>query len=208
MKIEDYSLLLQRAVDAFASLPGIGPKSGLRLALHLLKQEPSFTHGFCDDIRSYIDGIRHCRVCHNICDQDVCQVCSDPRRDETIICVVESVREVIAIERTGNFKGLYHVLGGIISPLDGIGPSDLYLQDLPERVRREGVKEVLLALSTTMEGDTTNFYIYRMLKDTGVKISVISRGVSIGDELEYADELTLGRSIDHRIDFESTLKHL
>lgn len=208
MKIEDYSLLLQRAVDAFASLPGIGPKSGLRLALHLLKQEPSFTHGFCDDIRSYIDGIRHCRVCHNICDQDVCQVCSDPRRDETMICVVESVREVIAIERTGNFKGLYHVLGGIISPLDGIGPSDLYLQDLPERVRREGVKEVLLALSTTMEGDTTNFYIYRMLKDTGVKISVISRGVSIGDELEYADELTLGRSIDHRIDFESTLKHL
>ncbi|KGN78772.1 recombination mediator RecR [Porphyromonas cangingivalis] len=208
MKIEDYSLLLQRAVDAFASLPGIGPKSGLRLALHLLKQEPSFTHGFCDDIRSYIDGIRHCRVCHNICDQDVCQVCSDPRRDESMICVVESVREVIAIERTGNFKGLYHVLGGIISPLDGIGPSDLYLQDLPERVRREGVKEVLLALSTTMEGDTTNFYIYRMLKDTGVKISVISRGVSIGDELEYADELTLGRSIDHRIDFESTLKHL
>ncbi|KGL49792.1 recombination mediator RecR [Porphyromonas cangingivalis] len=208
MKIEDYSLLLQRAVDAFASLPGIGPKSGLRLALHLLKQEPAFTHGFCDDIRSYIDGIRHCRVCHNICDQDVCQVCSDPRRDESMICVVESVREVIAIERTGNFKGLYHVLGGIISPLDGIGPSDLYLQDLPERVRREGVKEVLLALSTTMEGDTTNFYIYRMLKDTGVKISVISRGVSIGDELEYADELTLGRSIDHRIDFESTLKHL
>lgn len=208
MKIEDHSLLLQRAVDAFASLPGIGPKSGLRLALHLLKQEPSFTHGFCDDIRSYIDGIRHCRVCHNICDQDVCQVCSDPRRDESMICVVESVREVIAIERTGNFKGLYHVLGGIISPLDGIGPSDLYLQDLPERVRREGVKEVLLALSTTMEGDTTNFYIYRMLKDTGVKISVISRGVSIGDELEYADELTLGRSIDHRIDFESTLKHL
>ncbi|SPY35104.1 Recombination protein RecR [Porphyromonas cangingivalis] len=208
MKIEDYSLLLQRAVDAFASLPGIGPKSGLRLALHLLKQEPSFTHGFCDDIRSYIDGIQHCRVCHNICDQDVCQVCSDPRRDESMICVVESVREVIAIERTGNFKGLYHVLGGIISPLDGIGPSDLYLQDLPERVRREGVKEVLLALSTTMEGDTTNFYIYRMLKDTGVKISVISRGVSIGDELEYADELTLGRSIDHRIDFESTLKHL
>lgn len=208
MKIEDYSLLLQRAVDAFASLPGIGPKSGLRLALHLLKQEPSFTHGFCDDIRNYIDGIRHCQVCHNICDQDVCQVCSDPRRDESMICVVESVREVIAIERTGNFKGLYHVLGGIISPLDGIGPSDLYLQDLPDRVRREGVKEVLLALSTTMEGDTTNFYIYRMLKDTGVKISVISRGVSIGDELEYADELTLGRSIDHRIDFESTLKHL
>lgn len=208
MKIEDYSLLLQRAVDAFASLPGIGPKSGLRLALHLLKQEPSFTHGFCDDIRNYIDGIRHCQVCHNICDQDVCQVCSDPRRDESMICVVESVREVIAIERTGNFKGLYHVLGGIISPLDGIGPSDLYLQDLPDRVRREGVKEVLLALSTTMEGDTTNFYIYRMLKDIGVKISVISRGVSIGDELEYADELTLGRSIDHRIDFESTLKHL
>lgn len=208
MKIEDYSLLLQRAVDAFASLPGIGPKSGLRLALHLLKQEPSFTHGFCDDIRNYIDGIRHCQVCHNICDQDVCQVCSDPRRDESMICVVESVREVIAIERTGNFKGLYHVLGGIISPLDGIGPSDLYLQDLPDRVHREGVKEVLLALSTTMEGDTTNFYIYRMLKDTGVKISVISRGVSIGDELEYADELTLGRSIDHRIDFESTLKHL
>ena len=208
MKIEDYSLLLQRAVDAFASLPGIGPKSGLRLALHLLKQEPSFTHGFCDDIRNYIDGIRHCRVCHNICDEDLCRVCSDPRRDESMICVVESVREVIAIERTGNFKGLYHVLGGIISPLDGIGPSDLYLQDLPDRVRREGIKEVLLALSTTMEGDTTNFYIYRMLKDTGVKISIISRGVSIGDELEYADELTLGRSIDHRIDFESTLKHL
>lgn len=207
MKIDEYSLLLQRAVDAFSSLPGIGPKSGLRLALHLLKQEPEFTHGFCNDIRDYIDGIRHCQVCHNICDQDLCQICADPRRDETLLCVVESVREVIAIERTGNFRGRYHVLGGIISPLDGIGPSDLYLQDLPDKVRNGGIQEVLLALSTTMEGDTTNFYIYRMLKDLGVKISVISRGVSIGDELEYTDELTLGRSIDHRIDFESTLKH-
>ncbi len=208
MRIDDYSHLLQRAVDAFASLPGIGPKSGLRLALHLLRQEREFTHAFCEDIRRYIDGIRHCKVCHNICDEEVCTICADPKRDASMLCVVESVREVIAIERTGNFNGLYHVLGGIISPLDGIGPSDLFLRDLPERVRTEGVKEVLLALSTTMEGDTTNFYIYRMLKDIDVKISVISRGVSIGDELEYADELTLGRSIDHRIDFESTLRHI
>lgn len=206
MRIDDYSQLLQNAVDAFASLPGIGPKSGLRLALHLLKQEKSFTHTFAHNLTEYIDGIKHCRHCHNICDQEVCAICSDPKRDSSLLCVVESVREVIAIERTGNFKGLYHVLGGIISPLDGVSPSDLYLADLPDRILQGEVKEVLLALSTTMEGDTTNFYIYRLLKDTGVNISVISRGVAIGDELEYADELTLGRSIDHRIPFESTLK--
>lgn len=206
LHIEAYSQLLSRAIDAFATLPGIGPRTGLRLALHLLRQGKDFTHDLCNDLTKFVDEIHFCEKCHNISDKEVCNICSDTMRDHTIICVVESVREVIAIERTGHFKGLYHVLGGIISPMDGVGPNDLFLKDLPERIERDGVKEVLLALSTTMEGDTTNFYIYRLLKDKNIRISIISRGVSVGDELEYADELTLGRSIDHRIDFESTLK--
>lgn len=202
---DQYSRLLNQAIEAFSSLPGVGRKSGLRLALFLLKQDKEFTYGIVDSLREFVDGIQFCRTCHNISDEEICPICSDPRRDTSIVCVVENVRDVMAIERTGQFKGLYHVLGGVISPMDGIGPDDLFLRDLPGRVVDEGIQEVLLALSTTMEGDTTNFYIYRMLKDIDVRISVIARGIALGDELEYADELTLGRSIEHRIDFESTL---
>lgn len=204
--IEQFSPLLQRAVDAFAKLPGIGRKSALRLALYLLRQDKSFTHEITDSLDSFIEGIHFCSRCHNICDTDVCSICSNPERDGRILCVVENVRDVMAIERTGQFNGLYHVLGGIISPMDSLGPNDLNIADIPKRVRKEGVKEVLLALSATMEGDTTNFYIYRLLQDMDILVTIIARGVSLGDELEYADELTLGRSIEHRINFASTLR--
>ena len=203
---EGYSLLLQKAIDAFAGLPGVGRKTALRLALFLLKQDKSFTHAFTADLDSFVDQIHFCEKCHNISDEPVCPICKDPRRDDTIICVVENIRDVMAIERTGHFHGRYHVLGGLISPIDGLGPNDLFLDDLPDRVRNEGITEVLLALSTTMEGDTTNFYIYRLLRDLDVKITVIARGVPMGDDLEYADEVTLGRSIENRIDFTSTLR--
>lgn len=203
---EGYSLLLQKAVDAFAGLPGVGRKTALRLALFLLKQEKSFTHNLTDDLNSFVDQIHFCERCHNISDDPVCPICRDTRRDDAIICVVENIRDVLAIERTGHFHGRYHVLGGLISPIDGLGPNDLFLSDLPDRVREEGITEVLLALSTTMEGDTTNFYIYRLLRDLDVKITVIARGVPMGDDLEYADEVTLGRSIENRIDFSSTLR--
>ena len=203
---EGYSLLLQKAVDAFAGLPGVGRKTALRLALFLLKQEKSFTHHLTDDLNTFVDQIHFCERCHNISDEPVCPICQDTRRDDTIICVVENIRDVMAIERTGHFRGRYHVLGGLISPIDGLGPNDLFLSDLPDRVRNEGITEVLLALSTTMEGDTTNFYIYRLLRDLDVRITVIARGVPMGDDLEYADEVTLGRSIENRIDFSSTLR--
>lgn len=204
--VDRYSLLLQRAIDAFASLPGVGRKSALRLALFLLKQEKDFTHKLTEDLNAFVDEIHFCRVCHNISDDEVCSVCANPERDRRTICVVESVREVIAIERTNQFGGLYHVLGGLISPMDGVGVDDLFLSDLRDRVVRDRVEEVLLALSATMEGDTTNFYIYRQLQDLPVRITTIARGVAIGDELEYADDVTLARSIEHRIDFMSTLR--
>lgn len=204
--VDRYSLLLQRAIDAFASLPGVGRKSALRLALFLLKQEKDFTHKLTEDLNAFVDEIHFCRICHNISDDEVCSVCANPERDRRTICVVESVREVIAIERTNQFGGLYHVLGGLISPMDGVGVDDLFLSDLRDRVVRDGVEEVLLALSATMEGDTTNFYIYRQLQDLPVRITTIARGVAIGDELEYADDVTLARSIEHRIDFMSTLR--
>lgn len=204
--VDRYSLLLQRAIDAFASLPGVGRKSALRLALFLLKQEKDFTHKLTEDMNAFVDEIHFCRICHNISDDEVCSVCANPERDRRTICVVESVREVIAIERTNQFGGLYHVLGGLISPMDGVGVDDLFLSDLRDRVVRDGVEEVLLALSATMEGDTTNFYIYRQLQDLPVRITTIARGVAIGDELEYADDVTLARSIEHRIDFMSTLR--
>lgn len=203
---DDYSHLLQRAVDAFSSLPGVGRKSALRLALFLLKQEKNFTYRIVDNLRDFIDGIQHCEKCHNISDEMICKICSDESRDPSTLCVVESVRDVMAIENTGQYNGLYHVLGGIISPMNGVGPSDLFLNDLPKRVEEEGIREIILALSTTMEGDTTNFYIYRMLRDLPVRISTIARGVAIGDELEYADDLTLGRSILQRIDFAETFR--
>ena len=203
---EGYSLLLQKAIDAFATLPGVGRKTALRLALFLLRQEKGFTHRLTEDLNTFVDQIHFCKHCHNISDEAVCPICKDPRRDDTLICVVENIRDVMAIERTGHFHGRYHVLGGLISPIDGLGPGDLFLSDLPERVLNEGIKEVLLALSTTMEGDTTNFYIYRLLRDLDVRITVIARGVPMGDDLEYADEVTLGRSIENRIDFASTLR--
>ena len=204
--VEVYSQLLQRAIDAFASLPGVGHKSAMRLALSLLKQEKTFTYRISDALRDLVDGIQYCEKCHNISDESICSICSDETRDSHILCVVESVRDVMAIERTGQYQGLYHVLGGVISPMDGVGPQDLFLHDLPTRIQEEGIKEVILALSTTMEGETTNFYIYRLLKGIEVQITTIAQGIAIGDELEYADDLTLGRSILQRIDFQESLK--
>lgn len=206
IRLDQQSRLLQEAVDALSTLPGVGSKSALKLALYLLRQEIQFTKNISAKIDALVEGIHYCDRCHNLSDTDLCMICSNPARDSRILCVVESVKEVLAVENTGRFNGLYHVLGGVISPIDGVGPSELHIDDILDRVKSEGVEEVLLALSTTMEGDTTNFYIYRLLKNLDVKVSVISRGIAIGDELEYADQLTLGRSIDHRIDFESTLR--
>ncbi|MDD6209154.1 MAG: recombination mediator RecR [Bacteroidales bacterium] len=200
------SLLLENAVSEFSKLPGIGRKTALRLVLHLLRQDKESVLAFSNALSILRQEVKYCRECHNICDDEVCGICSDVTRDKQIICVVENVKEVLAIENTSQFRGVYHVLGGIISPMDGIAPSDLEIDSLVERVKSGTVQEVILALSTTMEGDTTNFYIYRKLAPTGVKISVISRGVSVGDELEYADEITLGRSILNRVAFDDTFK--
>ncbi len=201
------SRLLENAVNEFAKLPGIGRKTALRLVLHMLKQEKSEVDLFGNSLIQLRNEIKHCQVCHNISDVDTCNICSNPNRSSEEVCVVENIKDVMAIENTQQFSGLYHVLGGIISPMDGIGPSDLEINSLIDRVKNGTVKEVLLALSTTMEGDTTNFFIYKKLKDLNVKISTLARGVSFGDELEYADEITLGRSIKNRLDFESTLSH-
>ena len=195
------SQLLEKAVEEFAKLPGIGRKTALRLVLYLLRQETADVEQFADAVKEMKHGIKHCKVCHNISDNDVCPICSSQQRDNSTICVVENVRDVMAVENTAQFNGLYHVLGGIISPMDGIGPSDLEINSLVSRVAAGGVKEVILALSPTMEGDTTNFYIFRKLADYDVKLSVIARGISVGDELEYADEVTLGRSILNRTPF-------
>lgn len=199
------SRLLENAVNEFAKLPGIGRKTALRLVLHLLKQEKTDVDIFGNSLIQLRNEIKHCQVCHNISDVDVCNICSNPSRNPEEVCVVENIKDVMAIENTQQFNGLYHVLGGIISPMDGIGPSDLEINSLIKRVESGEVKEIVLALSTTMEGDTTNFFIYKKLKAFNVKISTLARGVSIGDELEYADEITLGRSIKNRLDFESTL---
>ncbi len=206
MSLGSYSRLLQKAVDAFSGLPGVGRKSAMRLALFLLRQDKDFTHQFTADLNAFVDEIHFCEKCHTISDDHICSICKDPQRDDSILCVVESIREVLAIERTGLYRGRYHVLGGLVSPMDGVRASDLFLDDLPKRVQEEGVTEVLLALSTTMEGDTTNFYVYKLLEPLNVRVTVIARGVSIGDELEYADEVTLGRSIENRVDFSSTLR--
>ena len=197
------SLLLERAVEAFSQLPGVGRKTALRLVLHLLRQSTEDVDSFADAVIRVKHDVKYCKVCHNISDNEVCSICSDPRRDSSVVCVVENIQDVMAIENTQQFHGLYHVLGGIISPMDGIGPHDLEIESLVERVEEGTVKEVILALASTMEGDTTNFYISRKLKDTGVKLSVIARGISVGDELEYTDEVTLGRSILNRTPFES-----
>lgn len=199
------SVLLEKAVSEFAKLPGVGRKTAMRLVLHLLRQDVAAVEAFGSAIITLKREVKYCKVCHNISDTDVCRICSNPQRDASVVCVVENVRDVMAVEATQQFRGLYHVLGGVISPMDGIGPSDLQIDSLVERVQAGGVKEVILALSTTMEGDTTNFYIYRKLEKFGVKLSVIARGISVGDELEYADEVTLGRSIVNRTPFNGTL---
>ncbi|MEN6588116.1 MAG: recombination mediator RecR [Proteiniphilum sp.] len=202
------STLLENAVNEFARLPGIGRKSALRLVLHLLRQDEEKVSRFVDSILKLTQEVKYCSCCHNISDSEICNICADKTRDSTVICVVENIKEVMAIEKTVQFEGLYHVLGGIISPIDGIGPSDLEIASLEERVKAGGIREVILALSATMEGDTTNFYIVRKLQPYGVKVSIIARGVSVGDEIEYADEVTLGRSILNRTPFDETYKLL
>ncbi|MBQ2209911.1 MAG: recombination protein RecR [Prevotella sp.] len=197
------SQLLEKAVQEFSKLPGIGRKTALRLVLHLLRQDADDVAQFADAVGRLKQEVKYCHVCHNISDSDTCPICNDPRRDSTTICVVENIQDVMAVENTQQFAGLYHVLGGVISPMDGIGPSDLEIDSLVSRVSEGGVKEVILALSSTMEGDTTNFYIFRKLAPyTDVKLSIIARGISVGDELEYTDEVTLGRSILNRTPFE------
>ncbi len=196
------SQLLEKAVSEFSRLPGIGRKTALRLVLHLLRQPAEDVEQFASAVTRMKQEVKYCRVCHNISDTDVCSICSDHRRDGSIVCVVENIQDVMAIENTQQYYGLYHVLGGIISPMDGIGPSDIEIASLVERVEAGGIQEVILALSSTMEGDTTNFYISRKLEGTGVKLSIIARGISVGDELEYTDEVTLGRSILNRTPFD------
>ncbi len=200
------SKLLEHAVDQFAGLPGIGRKTALRLVLHLLRSEVDEVEEFTQSITQLRKEVKHCDICHNISDTNRCVICSNPSRNQSLVCVVESIKDVMSIENTHQFNGLYHVLGGIISPMDGIGPADLTIGSLVDRVKTGEVEEVILALSTTMEGDTTNFYLYRKLKDLNVKITTLARGVSIGGELEYADEITLGRSILNRTKYSESLK--
>jgi recombination protein RecR len=200
------SALLENAVNEFAKLPGIGRKSALRLVLYLLRQSKEEVENFGNALITLRNEIKYCNVCHNISDTDVCRICSNPKRDNSSICVVENIKDVMSVENTHQFSGLYHVLGGVISPMDGISPSDLEIGSLIERVKNDGVKEVILALSPTMDGDTTNFYIYRKLSGLDVEVTTIARGIAIGDELEYADEITLGRSILNRTPFKDALR--
>lgn len=204
--MESYSSkLLAEAVEQFSTLPGVGKRTAMRFALFLLKQEESEVQQFSKAFTQLKENIKLCNSCFNICEDELCSICVNPHRDEKILCVVEDIRDVIAIENTGQFRGKYHVLGGKISPMDGIGPGDLKIEELIKRVEEVEVEEIIMALSTTMEGDTTNFYLYKRLKDHSCKISTIARGVSIGDELEYADELTLGRSLVNRVPYENSL---
>ena len=205
--MEFSSKLLEKAVNEMAQLPGIGKRTALRLVLHLLKQPSEQTQFLSQALTTMREEIKFCKSCHNISDVDVCEICSNEKRNHSIICVVEDVRDVMAIENTGQFKGIYHVLGGKISPIDGVGPSQLNINSLIEKVKNDKVEELIFALSSTMEGDTTNFYIYKQIKDCPVKTSTIARGISVGDELEYADEVTLGRSIVHRVPFENAFKN-
>lgn len=199
------SKLLEKAVDELSKLPGIGRKTSLRLALHLLRGDKEDVTLLSDALLKMRNEIRHCRVCHNIADADVCDICSNRRRNSTVVCVVEDIRDVMAIENTSQYNGLYHVLGGIISPMDGIGPGDLTIDMLGKRLAEGQINEVVLALSANIEGDTTSFYIYKKIKDFDVIVTTIARGVSVGDELEYADEVTLGRSIVKRIPYEKSI---
>ncbi len=199
--MEFSSTLLEGAVTELARLPGVGRKTALRLALHLLRQDASAAEALGNAIINLRRGIRYCRVCHNISETEVCPICASELRDRSTVCVVENVKDVMIFENTGQYTGLYHVLGGLISPVDGIGPGNLQIDSLVERVRAGGVDEVILALSATMEGDTTNFYIYRRLRETGVRVTQLARGVSVGNEIEYTDEVTLGRSLLDRVDY-------
>lgn len=192
------STLLESAVNEFAKLPGVGRKTALRLVLHMLRQDNKTVENFSSAILTLKNEVKYCKSCFNISDADICPICANSGRDKSIVCVVENIKEVMAIENTSQFKGLYHVLGGIISPIDGIGPGDLQIESLVRRASEGHIKEIILALSTTMEGDTTNFYIYKKLAPYNIKVSMIARGISIGDEIEYADEVTLGRSILNR----------
>ena len=205
--MEFSSKLIEKAVNEISNLPGIGKKTALRLVLHLLKQSESQSVNLANAISEMRLKVNFCDNCHNISDSDNCEICSNPRRDQALICVVEDIRDVMAIEKTSSFNGLYHVLGGKISPLDGIGPDDINIDSLIEKVKNNEIREVIFALSTTMEGDTTNFYIFRKISKYNVLTSTIARGISIGDDLEYTDEVTLGRSITDRIPFENSLKN-
>lgn len=200
------SKLLARAVDEMALLPGIGKRTALRLVLHLLKQPSARTLGLSQALTELREQSQFCKQCHNISDLPLCEICANVNRDKSVVCVVEDIRDVMAIENTSQFKGVYHVLGGKISPMDGIGPHDLTIESLVQKVRAKEIKELIFALSSTMEGDTTNFYIYKQIEDTEVVMTTIARGIAVGDELEYADEVTLGRSIVHRIPFEASFK--
>lgn len=198
------STLLDNAVATLSRLPGIGRKTALRLALHILRAEPDLAESLAESLLALRTKMVYCRRCHNVSESELCPICADTRRDQGSVCVVENVKDVLTIEATHEHHGTYHVLSGLISPMDGIGPGDLQIDSLVERVRTEGVKEVILALNPTMEGDTTGFYIYRRLQELPVKVTVLARGVSIGSELDYTDELTLGRSIQQRVPFSST----
>ena len=207
MNDEQYpSQLLQNAVDEFSKLPGIGRKTALRLVLNMLRRDEEDVSRFANAVIRLRSEVRYCSVCHNISDTETCQICSNPARDKTTICVVETVKDVMSVENTQQYRGLYHVLGGVISPMDGIGPNDLEIESLVKRVSDGGIKEVILALSPTMEGDTTNFFLFKKLSGFDVKITTIARGVAVGDELQYADEVPLGRSIMNRVDFTDSFR--
>lgn len=207
MNDEQYpSQLLQNAVDEFSKLPGIGRKTALRLVLNMLRRDEEDVSRFANAVIRLRSEVRYCSVCHNISDTETCQICANPSRDKTTICVVETVKDVMSVENTQQYRGLYHVLGGVISPMDGIGPNDLEIESLVKRVSDGGIKEVILALSPTMEGDTTNFFLFKKLSGFDVKITTIARGVAVGDELQYADEVTLGRSIMNRVDFTDSFR--
>jgi recombination protein RecR len=199
------SKLLEDAVNEFSKLPGVGKKTALRLVLHLLNREAAEVELFGNSIIKLRQEIKHCAICHNISDNDICDICAAPKREKEIICVVEDTRDVMAVENTAQYFGVYHVLGGLISPMDGIGPSDLFIDSLVQRVATSPVKEVILAISATMEGDTTIFYLYKRLKEFQIPITTIARGIAFGGELEYADEITLGRSIITRVPYENSI---
>jgi len=199
------SKLIEEAVNEFSKLPGVGKRTALRFVLHLMKQNATDVNQFGNAFIKLKNELRYCEKCHNVSEKTVCDVCSNPHRDHSTVCVVEDIRDVMAIENTQQYRGVYHVLGGIISPMDGIGPNDLNIESLVSKASNGEIKEVIMALSTTMEGDTTNFYIYKRLKDYTISMSTIARGIAIGDELEFADEITLGRSIINRTPYENTL---